>query len=1066
MDPNSLFKIFDASFSPDPNVRIAAELELRKLEPAEGLLSTLLQLVSPASNYSTPVRLAAAIYIKNRVNSSWRDAPPPSVLATLSASSRYIDIPPSDRQALKTNILPLLAALAKDASGGAIKLQIAAVLGKVVDADFPEDWPGLVGEVASLLSSGEGEIEAGLRATVEILRTFRYSRKDPGSHILGDLVTHLFPRLLVLAQQIVAPLPADAASLQRQGALLQLVLKAYKNGIATVLPASLQVADSLIPWGTLFLTITTRELSPDLLPSDVDDREKHSWSKCKKWAVHSLNRLFMRYGSPSQLASNMKALYGDFADRFVKQFAPEILRTYLRLVERIVAGEWVASKVKHHMIVFFEECVKPIATWTLLKPHVQTLVEKFLFPLVCLSEDDIELFTEEPADFARSHFGDFVEESYANPTSTSLCFLTTLVDTRKKTSLLPLLNFIQGVVSRYPAEVSYIQKDGVLRMLNSLATTATKSKKLAPMLESFFVSFVLPEFKSPHGLLRYRACETVEKFESCDMDWQHKENIENLCASVMASIQDPELPVRIQAAITLPELVRYEDIRARMVPNVGPIMQELLKLSNEVDLDALTNTTRTLCSEFAEEVTPFAVELSQSLLASYSRVIRESLDAREKADQEDEYEGTFDDEKTLVCMNILKTVESLVSSLAKNPVSLARVEELIAPALLYTVQNNLVELYDETFEILDSLTFYSKSIGSSLWPLFEAAHQSFKSGGPDYYQEMFPFFDNVVAFGGDYLATNAHYRGLVVDLFSSAMTATELGAADRCTACKLGESMLLNMRGNIDEAIPPIVERSMHFVMNAGNAETDPDFVITVPLFLHSLELVITAVYYNPTLTLAILDRHQWTQQFFAQWFKHLSSYSRVHDRKLGIVAICALFEYISSSANAPLAQNASQLLVGALQLFKGFPEAVITREEYIKSLEESFEDEDEDDDEALEAFEDEEDEDAEEGDVQDATNEYLEMLARKQAEGGDDDDDTASNWSEEVTWVSPLDSFDMYERFSSTLQAIESGNPQLFQAATQPLTSDQRAQLQAVARGAQSGGEKGVVAALKNSST
>ena len=41
---------------------------------------------------------------------------------------------------------------------------------------------------------------------------------------------------------------------------------------------------------------------------------------------------------------------------------------------------------------------------------------------------------------------------------------------------------------------------------------------------------------------------------------------------------------------------------------------ELLKLQSEVDLDALTNTTRTMVSEFAEEVVPFAVELSQSLV--------------------------------------------------------------------------------------------------------------------------------------------------------------------------------------------------------------------------------------------------------------------------------------------------------------------------------------------------------------------------------------------------------------------------------------------------------------------
>lgn len=95
------------------------------------------------------------------------------MLSTLSPAARFTAIPHSDRQALKTNILPLLASLAKDPASNAVKLQIAAVLGKVVDADFPEDWPGLVGEIGALLADGEGEVEAGLRATVEVLRTFR-----------------------------------------------------------------------------------------------------------------------------------------------------------------------------------------------------------------------------------------------------------------------------------------------------------------------------------------------------------------------------------------------------------------------------------------------------------------------------------------------------------------------------------------------------------------------------------------------------------------------------------------------------------------------------------------------------------------------------------------------------------------------------------------------------------------------------------------------------------------------------------------------------------------------------
>lgn len=67
---------------------------------------------------------------------------------------------------------------------------------------------------------------------------------------------------------------------------------------------------------------------------------------------------------------------------------------------------------------------------------------------------------------------------------------------------------------------------------------------------------------------------------------------------------------------------------------------------------------------------------------------------------------------------------------------------------------------------------------------------------------MFPFFDNIVSYGSPTFTTNSEYRVILVDLFNTAMTTPELGADDRCVACKIGESMLLNLRGNIDEVRP------------------------------------------------------------------------------------------------------------------------------------------------------------------------------------------------------------------------------------------------------------------------
>lgn len=66
--------------------------------------------------------------------------------------------------------------------------------------------------------------------------------------------------------------------------------------------------------------------------------------------------------------------------------------------------------------------------------------------------------------------------------------------------------------------------------------------------------------------------------------------------------------------------------------------------------------------------------------------MQESLEAR---DRESDGVADYDDEKVLVQMNILKTIDQLVSSLEGTEL-LPQVEAIIGPALDVTIRNNLV----------------------------------------------------------------------------------------------------------------------------------------------------------------------------------------------------------------------------------------------------------------------------------------------------------------------------------------------------------------------------------------
>lgn len=62
------------------------------------------------------------------------------------------------------------------------------------------------------------------------------------------------------------------------------------------------------------------------------------------------------------------------------------------------------------------------------------------------------------------------------------------------------------------------------------------------------------------------------------------------------------------------------------------------------------------------------------------------------------------------------------------------------------------------------------------------------------------------------------------------------------------------------------------------------------------------------------------------------------------------------------------------------------------------------------------------EGDIRDRTTDYLDELAKTEANRyarENDLFDSDSVWSDEILWASPLDQFDCYQRFSSLLSCM-----------------------------------------------
>lgn len=605
----------------------------------------------------------------------------------------------------------------------------------------------------------------------------------------------------------------------------------------------------------------------------------------------------------------------EFSKSFLANFAPEILKGYLQQIEKWASKTaWLSKPSLSYTLSFLDECVKPKSMWNHLKPHMDTIISHVLFPILCQSDEDIELFESDPPEYLHRKLNFFEEVSA--PDVAAVNFLVSLTKSRKKQTF-SILNFVNGIVNKYEStpddQKNAREKEGALRMIGTLATVILgKKSPIADQVEYFFVRHVFPEFRSPHGFLRARACDTLGKFEQ--LEFKDPSNLLIIYRNILESMADPALPVRVEAALALQPLIRHEVIRAQMQQNIPQIMQQLLKLANEVDVDALANVMEDFVEEFATELTPFAVALSEQLRDTYLRLVREVVERQNTKDDDETY-GDFLDDKSITALGVLQTIGTLILTLEATPDVLLHLETILMPVIQITLENKLYDLYNEVFEIIDSCTFSAKRVSPTMWQAFVLMHKTFKSGAELYLEDMLPALDNFVAYGAETMAQNPMYIEALVSMVSDIFHDEKVGGMDRVNGCKLAETIMLNLRGHVDRFIPTFVELGMGVLISNE---------MKVKVYrVHLMEMIINAIYYNPVVALQVLESNGWTNKFFSSWFSNIETFTRVHDKKLSIVAISALLTLNASEVPISVQQGWPRLMQGVVRLFQTLPAAL-----------------------------------------------------------------------------------------------------------------------------------------------
>uniref|UniRef100_A0A8C7GQD5 Importin 7 n=1 Tax=Oncorhynchus kisutch TaxID=8019 RepID=A0A8C7GQD5_ONCKI len=567
-----------------------------------------------------PLPSLGVIYLKNMVTQHWSEGDGTSTETPVN------NIPEEDRQFIRDNIVEAII--------HSPELQLTTCIHHMIKHDYPGKWTAIVDKIGFYLQSDNSAGWLGiLLCLYQLVKNYEY--KKPGER--SPLVAAMQIFMPMLKDRFIQLLPdpsSESVLVQKQIFKILYALFQYN------LPLELINRQNLTEWMEILKTVVDRDVPPETLQVDEDERPELPWWKCKKWALHILARLFERYGSPG----NTTKEYTEFADLFLKGYAVAAQQVLLKVLYQYKEKQYVAPRVLQQTLNYINQGIAHAVTWKNLKPHIQGIIQDVVFPLMCYTDSDQELWEEDPYEYIRMKFDVF--EDFISPTTAAQTLLFTSCNKRKEV-LQKTMGFCYQILTEPTSDPR--KKDGALHMIGSLAEILLKKKVYKDQMEFMLQNHVFTLFRSELGYMRARACWVLHYF--CEVKFKSDQNLQTaLELTRLCLINDNEMPVKVEAAIALQVLIsNQEKAKEYITPFIRPVMQALLHIVRETENDDLTNVIQKMICEYSEEVTPIAVEMTQHLAMTFNQVIQTGPDE----------EGG--DDKAVTAMGILNTIDTLLS---------------------------------------------------------------------------------------------------------------------------------------------------------------------------------------------------------------------------------------------------------------------------------------------------------------------------------------------------------------------------------------------------------------------
>ncbi|KAI1730564.1 importin-8 [Ditylenchus destructor] len=318
------------------------------------------------------VRQAAIIYLKNLVHKSW----------VVDEDDKELPLSEQDKTPIRRRIISAIVNAPEP-----IRIHLCSCVQYIMRNDFPKDWPGLLDELVTLLHTPNGaELLGALLVILRLCKVYEYKNQEEKAPLM-EVMKHILP----LLQQRLTSLLTDAQCNSQASCLLQkMILKIFFCLVQFSLNTEAIPVEAFSGWIKLFLAIIERGIPPECEELETESMEDTIWWKCKKWALRIISRVFERYGSK-----------GQFAVPVIDAILKHVLTDY---ANKKFVSNWVLFLAVGHLA----EALSQAQIWIVVKPHFQELLRCVIFPLLSHTEEDEQIWDDDPQEYLRCKYDTFI----------------------------------------------------------------------------------------------------------------------------------------------------------------------------------------------------------------------------------------------------------------------------------------------------------------------------------------------------------------------------------------------------------------------------------------------------------------------------------------------------------------------------------------------------------------------------------------------------------------------------------------------------------------------------------